>query len=125
VVKLVKSTIGARPLSGESSGKRTATQYSTVLPRLRRLRSLAFCLVIAQRGDYVRNQNDIRGNNCGDGRKRRVAWEARRQDKAARVDGTAKDAPFHMYFSDAKYDAIGTMPRETLKATSLNSTPVL
>jgi hypothetical protein len=35
------------------------------------------------------------------------------------------DAPFHMYFSDAKYDAIGMMPRERLKATSLSSTPVL
>lgn len=36
-----------------------------------------------------------------------------------------KDAPFHMYFSDAKYDAIGTIPRERLKTISLKSTPVL
>jgi hypothetical protein len=30
-----------------------------------------------------------------------------------------------MYFSDAKYDAIGTIPREKLKTTSFKSTPVL
>jgi hypothetical protein len=36
-----------------------------------------------------------------------------------------EDAPFHTYFSDAKYDAIGMIPRERLKATSLKSTPVL
>jgi hypothetical protein len=36
-----------------------------------------------------------------------------------------EDAPFHTYFSDAKYDAIGTIPRERLKATSFKSTPVL
>lgn len=47
------------------------------------------------------------------------------QEGEERVDDSAQDAPFHMYFSDAKYDAIGTIPRETLKATSLNSTPVL
>jgi hypothetical protein len=35
------------------------------------------------------------------------------------------DAPFHMYFSDAKYDVIGTIPRESLNKTSLRSVPVL
>jgi hypothetical protein len=30
-----------------------------------------------------------------------------------------------MYFSDAKYDVIGMIPRERLKMTSLKSTPVL
>ena len=30
-----------------------------------------------------------------------------------------------MYFSEAKYDAIGTIPRERLKMMSLYSTPVL
>lgn len=30
-----------------------------------------------------------------------------------------------MYFSDAKYDAIGMIPRERLKTTSLYSAPVL
>jgi len=34
-------------------------------------------------------------------------------------------APFHMYFSDTKYDVIGTIPRERLKMTSLRSTPLL
>ena len=38
---------------------------------------------------------------------------------------TRQDAPFHMYFSDAKYDAIGTIPRERLNKISLKSTPVL
>jgi hypothetical protein len=41
------------------------------------------------------------------------------------VEEVQEDAPFHMYFSDAKYDAIGTIPRERLKMTSLKSTPVL
>ena len=36
-----------------------------------------------------------------------------------------EDAPFHIYFSDAKYDAIGMIPRERLKTTSLYSAPVL
>lgn len=34
-------------------------------------------------------------------------------------------APFHMYFSDAKYDVIGTILRDRLKRTSLRSTPLL
>lgn len=34
-------------------------------------------------------------------------------------------APFHMYFSDAKYDVIGTIPRDRLKMMSLRSTPLL
>jgi hypothetical protein len=33
-------------------------------------------------------------------------------------EGPHQDAPFHMYFSDAKYDVIGTIPRERLKTTS-------
>jgi hypothetical protein len=40
-------------------------------------------------------------------------------------EGPCQNVPFHMYFSDAKYDAIGTIPRERLKTISLKSTPVL
>jgi hypothetical protein len=60
------------------------------LQRLRSLAALAFCLVIVQRGGYVRDQNDIRGYSCGNGSKRRVAWEARGQESVARVKDTAK-----------------------------------
>ena len=47
------------------------------------------------------------------------------QKRCAGCKGPRQDAPFHMYFSDAKYDVIGTIPRERLKRTSLKSTPVL
>jgi hypothetical protein len=69
---------------------KSATQYSTVLPRLRRLPSLAFCLVVAHRGDYVRNQNDIRGYDCRDGGKRRVAWDASGQEESRGMEDTCE-----------------------------------
>jgi hypothetical protein len=48
-----------------------------------------------------------------------------RSGERRRVEGLRQDAPFHMYFSDAKYDVIGTRPRERLNKTSLKSIPVL
>jgi hypothetical protein len=52
------------------------------------------------------------------GQKRGAGWKWKER-------ATRQDAPFHMYFSDAKYDVIGTIPRERPKKTSLKSTPVL
>ena len=107
-------------------GQIKSAMPSTVLSRLQRLRSLAFYLVVMHRGDYVCNQNDVRGYDRGDGGKSRVAYGMQAgQMRGARVKGPGQDAPFHMYFSDAKYDVIGTRPRERLKMTSLKSTPVL
>jgi hypothetical protein len=101
--------------------------YSTILPRLQRLRSLTSYLVVTNRGDYVCNQNDVRGYDCGYGCKSRVAYECKQVRREARGGRGPRheDTPFHMYFSDAKYDVIGTIPRERLKMTSLKSTPVL
>jgi hypothetical protein len=105
--------------------------YSTVLPRLQRLRSLTFYLVVAHRGDDVCNQNDVGGYDCGYGGESRITYECK-QVRSGQVKrearggrGQRQDAPFHMYFSDAKYDVIGTIPRERLNKMSLKSTPML